>query len=117
MFERDAADMAAREENWTAEREALRAELSTQRERITARAGVDNVHEAFGAEIDALAAENAELKQQQRHRDRELAEQRDRADELDGRVQSAERERALLVANVSVLRGFAAGLFVGKKWV
>jgi chromosome segregation ATPase len=103
IVERETGEMAAREENWAEEREAMRAELHSLRERITAGVGIDNVHEAFRAEIDALSAENAQLKQLGRERDRELAEQRDRADELEGRMQGAERERTLLIGNVSTI--------------
>lgn len=99
-MERETAEMATREEKWTEERERFRAELSTLREQITAGAGLDNVHEAFRAEIDALAAENAQLKQQSRDRDRELGEQRDRADELESRMQAMDRERAMAMNNV-----------------
>lgn len=70
------------------------------RERITSKAGIDETNEAFRAEIDSLTSENAYLKQMGRERDRELADQRDKTEELSSRVESLEKEKALYVNNV-----------------
>lgn len=51
------------------------------------------MNEAFRAEIDSLNAENAHLKQIGRERDRELADQRDKVEELTGKIGVFERER------------------------
>lgn len=51
------------------------------------------MNEAFRAEIDSLNAENAHLKQISRERDRELADQRDKVEELTGKIGVFERER------------------------
>lgn len=54
---------------------------------------MDEMNEAFRAEIDSLNAENAHLKQISRERDRELADQRDKVEELTGKIGVFERER------------------------
>lgn len=70
------------------------------RERITGQAGINETYEAFRGEIDALKVENSQLKQLNRDRDRELADQRDKAEQMGSRVDSLEKERTLLVNNV-----------------
>lgn len=113
IVEKDATEMVEREQQWTTERDALRMELSTLRERITAGAGLDTVHEAFRAEIDALATENAQLKQQNRDKDRQLGEHRDRAEELESRLQAMERDRTLAMNN---MREGGVGKFWKRKY-
>jgi predicted nuclease with TOPRIM domain len=54
---------------------------------------MDEINEAFRVEIDSLNAENAHLKQIGRERDRELADQRDKIEELTGKIGIFERER------------------------
>ena len=61
------------------------------------------MHEAFRAEIDSLKSENNYLKQQLRDRDRELADQRDKNEELSARFENVEKERTLLITHVRVL--------------
>lgn len=118
VAEREAAEMAEREENWDHEREqlkvsinilsispsyinvALQDEISALRERITSKAGMDEMNEAFRAEINSLTEENAHLKQLGRERDRELSDQRDKNEELSTRIENLEKERNLLVVNV-----------------
>uniref|UniRef100_A0A914HVZ5 Uncharacterized protein n=1 Tax=Globodera rostochiensis TaxID=31243 RepID=A0A914HVZ5_GLORO len=103
VVDREAAESAEREENWKAEREALKAELNALKERsVSAGAGID-VNEAFRVEIGALSAENAQLKQLGRERDRQMAQMGDRTDELEERLQEAEREKALLTGNQAQL--------------
>lgn len=63
------------------------------RERITSQAGVDSTAEAFRAEIDSLNAETALLKQFGRERDRELADARDKLEQLTDKLGQNERER------------------------
>jgi predicted nuclease with TOPRIM domain len=54
---------------------------------------MDEMNEAFRAEIDSLNAENAHLKQMGRDRDRELADQRDKVEELTSKIGVFERDR------------------------
>ncbi|KAI6225712.1 hypothetical protein M3Y95_00726000 [Aphelenchoides besseyi] len=93
VAEREAVEMAEKEENWEQEREILKEEISGLRERITSKAGADATNEAFRAEIDSLNAENSHLKQMGRERDRELADQRDKVEELTGKIGAFEREK------------------------
>jgi predicted nucleic acid-binding Zn-ribbon protein len=93
IAEREAVEMAEKEENWDQEREILTQEISALRERITSKSGMDEMTETFRAEIDALNAENSHLKQLGRERDRELADQRDKVEELTGKIGVFERER------------------------
>lgn len=62
---------------------------------------MDEMNEAFRAEINSLTEENAHLKQIGRERDRELSDQRDKNEELSSRIENLEKERNLLVNNVS----------------
>lgn len=77
-------------------------ELSLLRERITSKAGTDDMNEAFRAEIDSLKAEINHLKQTGRERDRELADQQDKNEEISAKVEAVERERTLLIQNVNL---------------
>lgn len=115
LAERQAVEIAEKEENWEQEREMLKDEISGLRERITSKAGclhdnfgilnvnlgVDEMNEAFRSEIDSLNAENAHLKQIGRERDRELADQRDKVEELSGKIGVFERERNAWTNTVS----------------
>ncbi|KAI1731189.1 hypothetical protein Ddc_03922 [Ditylenchus destructor] len=103
VAEREAVEMAEKEENWEMERDMLKEEISNLRERITSRAGISETNEAFRAEIDSLTSENAYLKQLGRERDRELADQRDKVEELSSRVESLEKEKALFISNQAQL--------------
>ncbi|KAI1722229.1 hypothetical protein DdX_04538 [Ditylenchus destructor] len=103
IAEREAVEMAEKEENWEMERDMLKEEISNLRERITSRAGISETNEAFRAEIDSLTSENAYLKQLGRERDRELADQRDKVEELSSRVESLEKEKALFISNQAQL--------------
>ncbi|CAD5205740.1 unnamed protein product [Bursaphelenchus okinawaensis] len=93
LAEREAIENAEKEETWELERENLMEQISELRENITSKAGVDMTSEAFRAEIDSLRAENSHLKQINRDRDIELAEQRDKLEELMGRIGILENER------------------------
>lgn len=62
---------------------------------------MDDMNEAFRAEIDSLKAESNHLKQQLRERDRELADQRDKNEDLSAKYENAEKERTMLLTNVS----------------
>ncbi|KAE9548796.1 hypothetical protein FO519_007997 [Halicephalobus sp. NKZ332] len=103
IAEKEAVETAEKEENWEQEKEILKEEISTLRERITSKAGFDDMHEAFRAEIDSLKSESNYLKQQLRDRDRELSDQRDKNEELSARFENIEKERTLLITNQSQL--------------
>lgn len=77
--------------------------MSVLREKITGQAGVTETYEAFRGEIDALKSENAQLRQLNRERDRELADQRDKYEQMGSRVDSLEKERTMLINNVRLL--------------
>uniref|UniRef100_A0AC34EZV0 Uncharacterized protein n=1 Tax=Panagrolaimus sp. ES5 TaxID=591445 RepID=A0AC34EZV0_9BILA len=103
IAEKEAIELAEKEENWEQEKEILKEELSLLRERITSKAGTDDMNEAFRAEIDSLKAEINHLKQTGRDRDRELADREDKNEELSAKVEAFEKERTLLVQNQSQL--------------
>uniref|UniRef100_A0AC35GY19 Uncharacterized protein n=1 Tax=Panagrolaimus sp. PS1159 TaxID=55785 RepID=A0AC35GY19_9BILA len=103
IAEKEAVEMAEKEENWEQEKEILKEELSLLRERITSKAGTNDMNEAFRAEIDSLKAEINHLKQTGRDRDRELADQQDKNEELTARIEASEKERTLLLQNQSQL--------------
>uniref|UniRef100_A0A915CVB1 Nucleoprotein TPR n=1 Tax=Ditylenchus dipsaci TaxID=166011 RepID=A0A915CVB1_9BILA len=103
VAEREAVEMAEKEENWEMDRDMLKEEISGLRERITSKAGIDETNEAFRAEIDSLTTENAYLKQLGRERDRELADQTAKAEELSSRLETMEKERGLFVNNQAQL--------------
>jgi predicted nuclease with TOPRIM domain len=63
---------------------------------------MDEMNEAFRAEIDSLNSESAHLKQMGRERDRELADQRDKVEELTGKLGIFERERNAWTNTVSI---------------
>uniref|UniRef100_A0AC34R4D8 Uncharacterized protein n=1 Tax=Panagrolaimus sp. JU765 TaxID=591449 RepID=A0AC34R4D8_9BILA len=121
IAEKEAVDMAEKEENWEQEKELLKEELSSLRERITSKAGMDDMNEAFRAEIDSLKAESNHLKQQLRERDRELADQRDKNEDLSAKYENAEKERTMLLTNLE-LEGnetpeVLETIFRGLKWI
>uniref|UniRef100_A0A1I7S1H9 Centrosomal protein n=2 Tax=Bursaphelenchus xylophilus TaxID=6326 RepID=A0A1I7S1H9_BURXY len=93
LAEQQAIENAEKEENWELERENLMEQISELRENITSKAGVDMTSEAFRAEIDSLRAENSHLKQINRERDIELADQREKMEEYLGRIGVLENER------------------------
>ncbi|VDM37590.1 unnamed protein product [Toxocara canis] len=101
LAEKEAADIAEREENWEEERENMKKELRCLREKITSTAGADELNETFRAQIDSLREENAYLKAQNRDRDCELADQRDKAEELSSRIEQLEKERNTLISQQS----------------
>uniref|UniRef100_A0A914XZL8 Uncharacterized protein n=1 Tax=Panagrolaimus superbus TaxID=310955 RepID=A0A914XZL8_9BILA len=103
IAEKEAVEMAEKEENWEQEKEILKEELSLLRERITSKAGTDDMNEAFRAEIDSLKAEINHLKQTGRDRDRELADRENKNEELAAKMEAFEKERTLLVQNQSQL--------------
>ena len=102
-MEREVIGAAEQEQKWESEREALQNELTSIREQrpsASTTLTVNNLQEAFRAEIDALAEENSQLKRKAQELERESAEYKDKANNLDTRVVSVERERALLANNV-----------------
>ncbi|KAK0422627.1 hypothetical protein QR680_007683 [Steinernema hermaphroditum] len=103
IAEREATDIAEREENWEQEREILKEELSSLRERITSQAGLNVASEAFRDEIDMLKEENTHLKALNRERDRELADGRDKNEELAHRIEALEKEKNLSLNNIAQL--------------
>jgi len=103
--EREIASAAEQEQKWETERETLQDELNALREQkntfSSSSINVNNLHEAFRAEIDALAEENLQLKRKSNELEKELNEQRERANNLDIKALGIERERALLANNVN----------------
>uniref|UniRef100_A0A1I8AZC4 Uncharacterized protein n=1 Tax=Meloidogyne hapla TaxID=6305 RepID=A0A1I8AZC4_MELHA len=106
IVEREVVNAAEQEQKWEAERETLQNELiSLQEQRNTASTSlnVNNLHEAFRAEIDALAEENLQLKRKSNELEKELNEQREKANNLEIRALGIERERTLLANNQTQL--------------
>lgn len=101
LVEHEAAEASEREENWIQERDALREEIRILREGIVGGTGISSMNEAFRTEIDSLTAENETLRQQARGRDRELADQHERVEDLESRIQNLDKERTVLISNVS----------------
>ncbi|PIO62626.1 hypothetical protein TELCIR_15803 [Teladorsagia circumcincta] len=96
VAEREAAQMAEKEEAWEEQKIALKEELDTLRERITVTADAGDSSEAFRAQIDSLREENRELEKANRDRDREMADLRDRFESLVSRADVLARERDAL---------------------
>uniref|UniRef100_A0A7I4XX52 Nucleoprotein TPR n=1 Tax=Haemonchus contortus TaxID=6289 RepID=A0A7I4XX52_HAECO len=96
VAEREAAQMAEKEEAWEEQKMALKEELDTLRERITVSADAGDSSEAFRAQIDSLREENRELEKANRDRDREMADLRDRFESLVSKSDVLTRERDAL---------------------
>ncbi|KAK5970808.1 hypothetical protein GCK32_009993, partial [Trichostrongylus colubriformis] len=96
VAEREAAQMAEKEEAWEEQRIALKEELDTLRERIMVSADAGDSSEAFRAQIDSLREENRELEKANRDRDREMADLRDRFETLVSKADVLTRERDAL---------------------
>ncbi|VDK42697.1 unnamed protein product [Anisakis simplex] len=98
LAEKDASDLAEKEENWEQERENLKKELEDVRGKLLSTIGNDQLSETFRAQIDSLREENAYLKVQNRERDRELADQRDKEEEFSSKIEQLEKERNALTS-------------------
>lgn len=96
VAEREAVQMAEKEEAWEEQKIALKEELDMLRERITVSADAGDSSEAFRAQIDSLREENRELEKTNRDRDREMADLRDRFESLVTRADVLTRERDAL---------------------
>ncbi|CAI5437902.1 unnamed protein product [Caenorhabditis angaria] len=96
VAEHEAVIMAEKEDKWEEEKVKLKEELEKFRERITSKAEIGDSTEAFRAQIDSLKEENRQLQQSNRDRDREMADQRDRFENLAARVETLTRERDAL---------------------
>ncbi|WKX90192.1 hypothetical protein Q1695_009213 [Nippostrongylus brasiliensis] len=96
VAEREAVQMAEKEEAWEEQKIALKEELDALRERITLSADAGDSSEAFRAQIDSLREENRELEKTNRDRDREMADLRDRFENLVSRADILTRERDAL---------------------
>ncbi|CAB3408507.1 unnamed protein product [Caenorhabditis bovis] len=96
VAEQEAVQVADKEEQWEEERNQLKEELESLRERITSKAEIGDSTETFRAQIDSLKQENRQLQQTNRDRDREMADQRDRFENLAARVETVTRERDAL---------------------
>ncbi|CAI4229836.1 unnamed protein product [Auanema sp. JU1783] len=97
VAERETSAMAEREDQWEEEKQELKEELETLRERITSRADAGESSEAFRAQINSLKEENRALQQLSRDRDRQMADQGDRFEALVARVDALTRERDTLI--------------------
>ncbi|KAL3117782.1 hypothetical protein niasHT_009828 [Heterodera trifolii] len=95
----DVTESAEREESWKTEREELKSELI----KAKSRSEMGEINEAFREEIEALTAENAQMKQMGRERDGEMAKMGERTEQLEERLRGAERENALLISNQAQL--------------
>ncbi|CEF64444.1 Hypothetical protein SRAE_1000269800 [Strongyloides ratti] len=93
ISEKEAVEMAEKEENWEQERQIYAEELSNLREKITNDAGYDDLTEAFRDEINTLKEENNHLKQIGRDRDRELADQREKEENLIMKISNLEKDK------------------------
>lgn len=93
ISEKEAVEMAEKEENWEQERQIYVEELSNLREKITNDAGYDDLTEAFRDEINTLKEENNHLKQIGRDRDRELADQREKEEDLIMKISNLEKDK------------------------
>lgn len=114
VAEQEAVTMAEKEDQWEEQKAALNSEIDSLRDRITSKADVGDSTEAFRsgkrqekvkkinyrAQIDSLKEENRQLQQNNRDRDREMADQRDRFENLASRVDMLTRERDALSDHV-----------------
>ncbi|ULU10080.1 hypothetical protein L3Y34_014427 [Caenorhabditis briggsae] len=96
VAEHEAVTMAEKEDQWEEQKTALNSEIEALRDRITSKAEIGDSTEAFRAQIDSLKEENRQLQQLNRDRDREMADQRDRFENLASRVDTLTRERDAL---------------------
>ncbi|PIC55732.1 hypothetical protein B9Z55_000884 [Caenorhabditis nigoni] len=96
VAEQEAVTMAEKEDQWEEQKTALNSEIDALRDRITSKAEIGDSTEAFRAQIDSLKEENRQLQQLNRDRDREMADQRDRFENLASRVDTLTRERDAL---------------------
>ncbi|EJW87170.1 hypothetical protein WUBG_01920 [Wuchereria bancrofti] len=94
---KEAAEMVEKQENWEEEKENMNLELNFLRERITATTNSTDLSETFRTRINSLTEENVYLKERNKERDRELAEQSDKAEKLSCRIEQLENERAKLI--------------------
>ncbi|VDO24731.1 unnamed protein product, partial [Brugia timori] len=94
---KEAAEMVEKQENWEEEKENMNLELNFLRERITATTNSTDLSETFRTRINSLTEENVYLKERNKERDRELAEQSDKAEKLNCRIEQLENERAKLI--------------------
>ncbi|KAL3101975.1 hypothetical protein niasHS_003384 [Heterodera schachtii] len=99
VIDREVTESAEREESWKTEREELKSELT----KAKSRSEMGEVNEALREEIEALTAENAQMKQMGRERDGEMAKMGERTEQLEERLRGAERENALLISNQAQL--------------
>ncbi|KAL3110050.1 hypothetical protein niasHT_015653 [Heterodera trifolii] len=99
VIDREVTESAEREESWKTEREELKSELI----KAKSRSEMGEINEAFREEIEALTAENAQMKQMGRERDGEMAKMGERTEQLEERLRGAERENALLISNQAQL--------------
>uniref|UniRef100_A0A0N5A7D4 JAKMIP_CC3 domain-containing protein n=1 Tax=Parastrongyloides trichosuri TaxID=131310 RepID=A0A0N5A7D4_PARTI len=95
ISEKEAVEMAEKEENWEQERTIYIEELSNLREKITNDAGYDDLTEAFRDEINTLKEENNHLKQVGRDRDREMADQKEKEEDLIMKISKLEKESVM----------------------
>ncbi|EJD75219.1 hypothetical protein LOAG_17587 [Loa loa] len=100
---KEAAEMVEKQENWEEEKENMNLELDLLRERITATTNATDLSETFRTRINSLTEENVYLKGRNQERDRELAEQSDKAEKLSCRVEQLENERAKLIQQQAFL--------------
>uniref|UniRef100_A0AC35TQ28 Centrosomal protein n=1 Tax=Rhabditophanes sp. KR3021 TaxID=114890 RepID=A0AC35TQ28_9BILA len=96
-----ASEMGEKEENWQQIRDALKNELSEVREKMTNIAGIDDLSEAFRAEINTLKEENTSLKLTNRDRDRELFDERNKIENLEKRISNLEKDKTMKEHQIS----------------
>ncbi|CAJ0956805.1 unnamed protein product, partial [Mesorhabditis belari] len=100
VAEGEAIAMAEREAQWEEQRLQMKEEIEDLREKIAGGAeGFSEGFDALRAQIDTLKEENRQLQQDSRDRDREIADQRDRFENIVARTEALQRERDTLLYN------------------
>ncbi|CAJ0571242.1 unnamed protein product, partial [Mesorhabditis spiculigera] len=100
VAEGEAVAMAEREAQWEEQRQQFKEEIEDLRDKIAGGAeGLGEGVDALKNQVDALKEENRQLRQENRDRDREIADQRDRFENLVARTEALQRERDTLLYN------------------
>ncbi|CAJ0570074.1 unnamed protein product, partial [Mesorhabditis spiculigera] len=98
VAEGEAVAMAEREAQWEEQRQQKKSRTCATKQPVEPRA-LARAFDALKNQVDALKEENRQLRQENRDRDREIADQRDRFENLVARTEALQRERDTLLYN------------------